>query len=56
MFPASSAYRKCLAEFAARRRRIEGIMFCRGVYLAEHTSRGASVEWSAKGGPPRRRA
>ena len=36
---------KSLAEFAARRRQINGIIFCRGVYLAKNTSQSASVEF-----------
>ena len=32
------------------------MIFCRSMYVAENTSRGASVELSAKGGQSRRRA
>ena len=40
-----TACQKSLAEFAARRRQINGIIFCRGVYLAKNTSQSASVEF-----------
>ena len=40
-----SACQKSLAEFAARKRRKNQNIFCRGVYLAENTSQAASVEF-----------
>ena len=46
---------KCLAEFAPAGAK-KFFVFSGGVYVAENTYRGASVELSASGGQPRRRA
>ena len=45
-----------LAEFRARRRESNAIVFCRDMCVAENTLRGVSVELSAISGQPRRRA
>ena len=47
---------KSLAEFRARGRENSKIVFGGGMYVAENTSRGASVELSVIDGQPRRRA
>ena len=48
--------KKGLAEFFARRQKINLIVFSGGVYVGENTPHGASVELFACGEQPRRRA
>ena len=47
---------KNLAEFFARRQKIDLIVFSGGMYVGENTSHGASVELFAYGEQPRHRA